>query len=70
MKTPWLLITAMAFAGCAKTQTDHKTSSNTHMAEKHEEEAEPGEVKIPLDQTPPAVRKTIEQHLVLSLIHI
>jgi hypothetical protein len=71
MNAKWLrtlgISLAVGICGCAKTQSQSPTASgkpqkstlNT-MAEADE----PGEVKIPLDQAPPAARATIERELV------
>src|SRR5438876_7992684 len=68
MNRNWILAAAIAIGmcGCTKTHEPNSSqsarSSNTSSAQA--EAPEPGETKLPLDQTPPAVRKTLEHELV------
>ena len=70
MKARWMpaIALAVAMCGCAKTQghdASTATRQGTASARAETVEApEPGETKLPLDQTPPAVRKTLEHELV------
>ena len=76
MNAKWLWGTAVALlvgiCGCAKTQSQAKSDTTRGSAPSQRETArdgtvaepaEPGEVKIGLDQAPPAVRQTLEREL-------
>ena len=53
-----------AIGGCAKNQSQSSAApSNSKAMAKAQEEIEPGEVKIPLEQASPAARATIEKEL-------
>lgn len=65
MSAKWFLAAALTIAmigGCANKQRVGDEGSKTS-ADQQSEAPESGEVKIKLDQTPPAVRQTIEREL-------
>ncbi|HTL28564.1 MAG TPA: hypothetical protein VL282_05070 [Tepidisphaeraceae bacterium] len=53
----------MILTGCAKDREHSTTAASDQNIAKKTEAPEPGEVKVKLDQTPPAVRRTIENEL-------
>jgi len=70
MNARWILTAAamaalgMGICSCAKSQGQGAGAQNVSSQKMAKaEEADPGEIKLPLDQTPPAVRKTIQNEL-------
>jgi hypothetical protein len=63
MTVNWILMACLGLGmcGCASTRSE---GSARHAEDARSESPEPGEVKVSLEETPPAVRKTIEQELV------
>src|SRR4051794_23069551 len=60
IRTRWIFLAAMGLGvcGCSHNHSEKPEAKNTK-----QEEIEPGEVKLPLDQAPPAVKATIQKEM-------
>src|SRR5690242_864351 len=64
LRTGWFLAAALWFVICGCSHNKTSPTSNTQQATAaKQEEAEAGEVKLPLEQTPQAVQKTIQKEM-------
>ena len=66
MKRVAFLMVGMCIYGCAKMGSEPQTGNNQSDKKMSDAQADAGEVKLKIDQTPPPVRATIERELAAS----